>query len=227
MVCPFLHSSNHYSITNPSLAQKAKEAPKKPGGWGLGGWFGGAKKESTDMSAQPNKPIRAKLGEASSFVYDPDLKRWVNKKAGAEQTEAKSATPPPPKAGPPRTISGPPGGAGPTSAPATLRGPPPPGLGQRAVSESGMRPPPSATSLDGESKPPGSGLVPPNMSRSASNGSLMAGSGPPSRPGTSMSNASSIDDLLGPPSASVRKAGGPKGKKKGRGYVDVMGEKGT
>jgi len=67
------------------------------------------------------------------------------------------------------------------------------------------------------------------MSRSVSNGSNIAGSGPPtappSRPGTGMSNASSIDDLLGPPTA--RKAAGAKGKKKGRGYVDVMGEKST
>jgi hypothetical protein len=183
------------------------------------------------MGAQPNKPIKAKLGEASSFVYDPELKRWVNKKAGAEQTEAKSATPPPPKAGPPRTSSGPPGSGGPTSAPGTMRGPPPGmgigmGMGQRAVSEGGMHPPPVA-SLDGEAKPapPGLGLIPPNMSRSSSNG--VTGSAPPSRPGTSMSNASSIDDLLGPPSAGGRKAGGAKGKKKGRGYVDVMGEKGT
>jgi hypothetical protein len=211
------------TITNFPLAQKAKEVTKKSSSWGLGGWF--AKKESTDMGAQPNKPIKAKLGEASSFVYDPDLKRWVNKKAGAEQTEAKSATPPPPKAGPPRTSSGPPGSGGHTSAPNTMRGPPP-GMGQRAVSESGMHPPPAAF-LDGEAKPtpPVSNLIPPNMSRSSSNG--VAGSGPPSRPGTSMSNASSIDDLLGPPSAGGRKAGGAKGKKKGRGYVDVMGEKGT
>jgi hypothetical protein len=38
-----------------------------------------------------------------------------------------------------------------------------------------------------------------------------------------VSNASSIDDLLGPPLP--RKAGAKGGKKKGRGYVDVMGEK--
>lgn len=39
-----------------------------------------------------------------------------------------------------------------------------------------------------------------------------------------MSNASSIDDLLGPPVA--RKAGDRTKKgKKGRGYIDVMGDK--
>jgi COPII coat assembly protein SEC16 len=96
---------------------------------------------------------------------------------------------------------------------------PPPA--QRAVSEAGA-PPMSSSQSD-------SGLAPPGMSRSVSNGSSV-GSGPPtappSRPGTGMSNASSIDDLLGPPSVGGRK-GTAKGKKKGRGYVDVMGEKGT
>lgn len=45
-------------------------------------------------------------------------------------------------------------------------------------------------------------------------------SAPPSRPSTSMSNASSIDDLIGQPQA--RKGGTLKKGKKGRGYVDVM-----
>lgn len=72
------------------------------------------------------------------------------------------------------------------------------------------------------------GLGPPTMQRSVSNQSMGsaggASSGPPSRPTTSMGNASSIDDLLGPPMA--RKAGqrGKKGKKE-RGYIDVMGDK--
>ena len=45
-------------------------------------------------------------------------------------------------------------------------------------------------------------------------------SGPPSRPPTAMSDASTIDDLLGVPQA--RKGGTLKKGKKGRGYVDVM-----
>lgn len=197
---------------NMLSAQKAKEAEaakkKGGGGWGLGGWFS---KKEPDMGAQPNKPIKAKLGEESSFVYDPELKRWINKKAGAENTEAKSASaPPPPRAGPPRTASGPPA-PGPTSIP---RMPPP---AQRAVSEAGA---PLMSSMSD------SGLAPPGMSRSVSNGSSIGGSGPPtappSRPGTGMSNSSSIDDLLGPPTA---RKGGARTKKKGRGYVDVMGEK--
>jgi hypothetical protein len=167
------------------------------------------------MSAQPNKPIKAKLGEASSFVYDPELKRWINKKAGAENIPTPSATPPPPRAsGPPRTASGPPS-SGPTSAP---RAPP-----QRAVSESVV---PSGEAERPSSTPPMAVPGAPPMLRQQSTGSLGAPppSGPPSRPGTSMSNASSIDDLLGPPSTGVRRAKGA-AKKKGRGYVDVMGEK--
>jgi len=195
-------------------AQISSAAPaKKAGGWGLTGWF--AKKE-TDMSSAgaggPNKPIRAKLGEASSFVYDPELKRWINKKGGTEENQARSATPPPPKAGPPRTASGPP-----TSAPRNG----PPQQQQRAVSETL----PSTDSPSGGFPGPGMGLglAPPAMVRSASNGSASGGnSGPPSRPGTGMSNASSIDDLLGPPMPRGAK-GTVKGKKKGRGYIDVMG----
>ncbi|KAG0648532.1 transport sec16 [Hyphodiscus hymeniophilus] len=204
-------------------ADAAKAASGQPAkkGWGLGGWFGGGAKKEPDIS-QPNKPIRAKLGEASSFVYDPDLKRWVNKKGGAENTPSPSATPPPPRAaGPPRSVSGPPGApSGFTSAP-RLGGPP-----QRVVSGSSDMDG-TSTEISGSAPPPlgGGGLgAPPPMSRSASNGSAGPSAGPPSRPGTSMSNASSIDDLLGPPTAAGRKVAGKKAKK-GRGYVDVMSEK--
>ncbi|RDL35385.1 uncharacterized protein BP5553_07316 [Venustampulla echinocandica] len=200
-------------------AQKSATAPAKRG-WGLGGWFGAGKKESADVP-QSNKPIRAKLGEASSFVYDPDLKRWVNKKGG-DTAPTPTATPPPPKSGPPRTASG-----GPTSAPPPLSRTTP---AMRAASDGDSRPhsnlgngPPTSSADVGSGA-----LAPPSapaMSRSVSSGSVQnrSPSAPPSRPSTGMSNASSIDDLLGPPTAGARK--GTVRKKKGRGYVDVMGEK--
>ncbi|CAD6448426.1 4fe22f9b-fd39-4241-ac7d-d91f06e0265e [Sclerotinia trifoliorum] len=207
-------------------AKDKKPAPQKKG-WGLG-WFGGGKKEaSTTESTQEKKAIRAKLGEESSFVYDPDLKRWINKKAGAENIPSPSATPPPPRAtGPPRSSSG----TVISSAAGNLSMPPrsvssasaPP---QRALSGSSD----SGVTVDGLVKPP----VGPAMARTQSNGSAMGGnlsgltstgSAPPSRPNTSMSNASSIDDLLGPPSAGGRKGTAKKGRK-GRGYIDVMGDK--
>ncbi|KAI1337510.1 Sec23-binding domain of Sec16-domain-containing protein [Xylariaceae sp. FL0016] len=184
--------------------EEAKAASAKKG-WGISSWFGGggAKKEAAE---QPNKAIKAKLGEASSFVYDPDLKRWVNKKPGAENIPAKTATPPPPRAG----TSTPPPPSAPTSAPSPP-GPPmgrpiPPGLNKMASTES-LNVPGGA----------------PMLARSVSNQSTASAPGgppsqPPSRPATSLSNASSIDDLLG--AAGPRK-GGKKPRKSGR-YVDVM-----
>jgi hypothetical protein len=194
---------------------KAKRAAAQQGskkGWGFGGWFGGAKKADSPAPSEasnPNKPVRAKLGEASSFVYDPELKRWINKKPGAENVEAKSATPPPPRAGP-RSASG-------TPPPMSSGTPPPP------MAMGGMPPP---RSIPGLEKSPSmdsiGGAVP--MARSVSNTSATGPPGgppsqPPSRPTTSMSNASSIDDLLG--AAAPRRPGQKKPRKSGR-YIDVM-----
>ncbi|RCI07672.1 hypothetical protein L249_5753 [Ophiocordyceps polyrhachis-furcata BCC 54312] len=168
----------------------AQQLAKK--GWGFTGWFGGGKKNESNIgdAGAAGKPIRAKLGEASSFVYDPDLKRWINKKPGAENVEVKKATPPPPRAAPRPAATPPP----------PLSGPPRAGL---ALQENLGLAPPSA------------------LSRSASNSDMAAGplSRPPSRPTTSMSNASSIDDLLS--AAAPRKGTQKKARKSGR-YVDVM-----
>ncbi|KAG9252329.1 SEC16 protein [Emericellopsis atlantica] len=193
---------------------EAEKANKK--GWGLSGWFGGKKPASPKPGESPKKPVRANLGEASSFVYDPDLKRWVNKKPGAENTPAKTATPPPPRAGPPgpRSMSGTP--PPPMSTPPPMRsasgGPPP-----RSIPSSNTLPSLKApASNDNLSMPPPSAP----MARSVSSQSAGAPpSAPPSRPGTSMSNASSIDDLIG--AAAPRKPGQKKARKSGR-YVDVM-----
>ncbi|KAI1391454.1 Sec23-binding domain of Sec16-domain-containing protein [Hypoxylon trugodes] len=192
-------------------AKRAAEAKAAKKGWGFGGWFGGgAKKEAAEPA---NKPIKAKLGEASSFVYDPDLKRWVNKKPGAENTPAKTATPPPPRAASRNGTPPPPGG--PTSAPPPALGGPP---------RSTLTPPPAmlnkAASQENLTVPGGA----PPMMRSVSSQSTASAPGgplnrPPSRPTTSLSNASSIDDLLGA-AGSQRKAG-KKPRKAGR-YVDVM-----
>ncbi|GAB7340737.1 hypothetical protein MBLNU457_7116t1 [Dothideomycetes sp. NU457] len=176
-----------------------KEAAAKKG-W-FGGWFG--KKEGDEAP----KAVRAKLGEQSSFYFDKDLNKWVNKKGGTEETTA-SPTPPPPKGVASRAVSG--------------AGGPPSGPPSRVVSGLGGPPP---MSRPGTAGPPGSG--PPSRGGTPggdANGTPPLPSGampPPSRPATNLSQASSIDDLLG--AAGPRKGGasGPKGKKKGR-YVDVM-----
>ncbi|KAI9824777.1 MAG: vesicle coat component [Thelocarpon impressellum] len=203
-------------------ATKDKQSGDKKG-W-FGGWFG-----KKDPNAAPG-PIRAKLGEESSFHYDPVLKKWINKKGGDTQSTASSGTPPPPRGGPPsRAVSGgpptslalsstsvsrPPMSAStpnmhaPTSSPG-LSSP----LPQPSRSPSGAGTPPipeyrEPSTIAASLAPPGSGNASGPPSR------------PPSRPSTSMSTASSIDDLLGQPAA--RKGGTIKKGKKGRGYVDVM-----
>ncbi|PFH63076.1 hypothetical protein XA68_18213 [Ophiocordyceps unilateralis] len=184
-------------------AKRAASQKSTKKGWGFGGWFGGSKKNEAsigDAAAGAGKPVRAKLGEASSFVYDPELKRWVNKKPGAENVEVKKATPPPPRATPKPAANG-------------MQPPPPPTAGNSP----GAPPRLSQPSVEHL------GLAPPSvLSRSASNSETVAGgppSRPPSRPATSMSNASSIDDLLG--AAAPRKGTQKKARKSGR-YVDVM-----
>jgi hypothetical protein len=52
---------------------------KSTGSW-FGGWFKRGAAEDDVSSGTPGKPIKAKLGEESSFYYDKDLKKWVNKK---------------------------------------------------------------------------------------------------------------------------------------------------
>ena len=56
--------------------EKKKQAAASGGSGWFKGWFGGKK----DANPQSGGPIKAKLGEESSFYYDPDLKRWINKK---------------------------------------------------------------------------------------------------------------------------------------------------
>ena len=71
-------------------AKRDKDAAANKKGW-FGGWF----KKDPNLAQQGPGPIKAKLGEENSFVYDPELKKWVNKKAGAVDTSKPAATPPP------------------------------------------------------------------------------------------------------------------------------------
>ncbi|KAF2196525.1 hypothetical protein GQ43DRAFT_426419 [Delitschia confertaspora ATCC 74209] len=209
-------------------AKKSNDG-KKGGGW-LSGWF------KKDASAGPG-PIKAKLGEENSFYYDPELKKWVNKKAGAESATPSAPTPPPPRSAPPsRNVSS-----------VSVASAPPMGMLGSSLPNAGMSTPalrpPTSNPIRSSSMPPpmgvpggppsrastpgmpsdseGAKMAPPLMRPTLPGGSVT--SGPPSRPGTGMSTASSIDDLLGPPQA--RKGGTVKKGKKGGRYVDVMAQK--
>ncbi|WPH01098.1 copii coat assembly protein sec16 [Acrodontium crateriforme] len=187
---------------------------KNKPGW-FGGWFG--KKDPNNLAgggAAPG-PIRAKLGEESSFYYDEQLKKWVNKKGGSDSATPVSATPPPPRGAPSRAASavmGPP--SGPPSRVASTSGIPP-----SIVAAMGNRPPTSAGPPSRTSTPALQDIGAPGFPPM---GAGNMASGPPSRPGTSMSTASSLDDLLGGPPGGGRKSGGTMKKKKGGRYVDVM-----
>lgn len=74
--------------------RREEEARKKEGsksGW-FGGLFGGAK----HGNKEDKKVYRAKLGDSSTFYYDENLKRWVNKDSVGEAEGASTPPPPPP-----------------------------------------------------------------------------------------------------------------------------------
>jgi hypothetical protein len=182
-------------------------------GW-FGGWFGGKKEQMPG-----NGPVRAKLGEQNSFYWDKDLNKWVNKKGGADAATPAASTPPPPR-GPPSRVA-----SGATSGSPTI-GPP-----SRSASAAGSRPPTSSGLPIGGGPPSGPpsrvgtpaavGSAPPGILNAPGAAGLM----PPPRPSSSLSHASSLDDLLGAPSAGGRKGTVKGGKKKGGRYVDVMAGK--
>ncbi|SAM82087.1 related to SEC16-COPII vesicle coat protein required for ER transport vesicle budding [Ustilago bromivora] len=92
-------------------------------------WFGRlwGRSSSTDSAAQQAKAKakKAHLGEETSFVYDKELKRWVNKKAGDSGSVTSTPPPPPPpaRAQSASPASQPDRSAGASSAP-PMRGPP-------------------------------------------------------------------------------------------------------
>ncbi|KNZ58264.1 hypothetical protein VP01_1963g2 [Puccinia sorghi] len=101
-------------------------------------WF---KRDSGGQAAPGSGPVKANLGEDFSLVYDPETKRWVNKKAGASQSPSRGGAPPPP---PTRAQT-----ASPTSSMRSTLQPPrkssiqSPGSAHRAIS--GVPPPPATS----------------------------------------------------------------------------------
>ncbi|KAJ7063353.1 Sec23-binding domain of Sec16-domain-containing protein [Mycena amicta] len=90
---------------------KPTPAPAASGSW-LGRWW-------KRPEAVPG-PVKANLGEETTFVYDKDLKRWVNKKAGNDDAKPAATAPPPP---PSRSQTASPGMTG--SRPGGMTPPPP------------------------------------------------------------------------------------------------------
>ena len=137
-------------------------------------WFGlfsrakDSASENGDTAAgeESKKVIRANLGEESSFYFDKDLKKWVNKKDPASMQASAKAAPPPPKAKGPigRVVSentGIESSAGVESPPSFIP-PPPLSASSAAVSaapprSNSMPPPPLSSKFDASSRPPSAG----------------------------------------------------------------------
>jgi COPII coat assembly protein SEC16 len=197
-------------------AKKDKDkAAKSKGSW-FGGWLG--KKDESLDSAGEKKVIKAKLGETSSFYYDENLKRWVNKKDPSSAQAGAKAAPPPPK-GPVGAVRG----LMPSASLPNLNGAPP---RTRTPDENGSIPPPA---LNGSPKAdltgPPTSARPPLDAGATPIGGPGLGLVPPPRPSTASSNASSIDDLLAPPAAGGRRSVRGSKKPKGGRYVDLVAAK--
>lgn len=69
------------SSNDQNKAQSEQKLNSRPSRSWLGGWFRRDSPQPKEQQQQAGSgPVRAKLGEETSFVYDPQLKRWVNKK---------------------------------------------------------------------------------------------------------------------------------------------------
>ncbi|CAL8583121.1 vesicle coat component [Xanthoria parietina] len=202
-------------------ADAQKDLKPKKSGWfgGVGGWLGG--KKDDDLNSQEPKAIKAKLGEESSFYYDKELKKWVNKKAPAPAAlEGPKA--PPPRGPPSRAVSGAGGPPMSTSASRTETPPVPPLPSQASAPIQHQSHPPSGSGTPARKVSP---TMPPTAAMPSDQApSSGPPSAPPSRPPTAVGGGGggggNIDDLLGEPQ--VRKGGTMKRGKKGRGYIDVM-----
>lgn len=191
----------------PTPAPQAAQPAQDPGAAPAKGWFSWIRRSDSTP-----KPVRAKLGEENAFYYDENLKKWVNKRAGAEAATGPSVPPPPPA----RAQTASPSRAGIAVNTAT---PPPP----RAASV--VQPP-----------PPHSGLAPPSrpsssLSAASTDSPLsVSDSAPPSRGSPAPQSGMpppprALGQTPPPPSGSASPAGsvrsGAKRNPRSR-YVDVF-----
>ncbi|WOO76626.1 COPII coat assembly protein sec16 [Vanrija pseudolonga] len=188
------------AASTPATSEKALDGKPEKAGW-FGGWFGGKKKEGESGGTGYTK---ANLGDSSSMVYDPDLKRWVVKGAKSAAATPKAAPPPPSRA---QTAS-------PSHNPREA-------ITGRAASATPPPVPPIPANLPASRRASGApsslGGAPP--------------SGPPTRPpssapppgGPSKAATPSLDDLLTrPPPGRPSSGAGAKKKRATNKYVDVF-----
>ena len=111
--------------TKPKESEpKAADKPSSNSSW-LGRLLGSRSSHgSGQQNEKEGKAVRAHLGEETSFYYDKELKRWVNKKAGDDANAKPAPLPPPPKKAPAPTKPEAPAAAPPPSSNGGSSGPP-------------------------------------------------------------------------------------------------------
>lgn len=153
-------------------AVKAKEKEKEK----KSGWFSWIRKGSED--GDKDKAVQIKFGESMSLVYDPELKRYVNKNAPKEDLKPAPKLAPPPPGGTRQSLS---------------NGPPP------SYPSSTFSPPPMMPNRSASVQPPPSMVLAPSPG-----GSPRSARNTPAPPS---SGGGGLDDLLAAaPSAGGRKS---------------------
>ncbi|WFC97405.1 hypothetical protein MYAM1_000117 [Malassezia yamatoensis] len=118
-----------------------KDVKSNAGGSWLNRLLGG---RSSSGNSSPNdkesKAKKAHLGEATSFYYDKELKRWVNKKAGDDGQAAPAALPPPPKTKKPTKMPAAPTSSASDRSEASIAGAPPKSEAEAAPNQASKSP---------------------------------------------------------------------------------------
>ncbi|KIO26250.1 hypothetical protein M407DRAFT_24465 [Tulasnella calospora MUT 4182] len=187
----------------PSSKPASPTEAKANGGGSWLPWKWGKKEEPSTPG-----PVKAKLGEESTFYYDKELKRWVNKKAG-ETSAAPAPLPPPPSRAPSRAQTASPSQMAPTTTSSLSRGATPP-----------PRPQSSALASASTLKPLTS-VVPPRRSHLAESYVPSPETSTPPTPSTDGGPTRSriIDPDLVPPPSRASNSSKRKGKSR---YIDVF-----
>ncbi|KAK9430831.1 Sec23-binding domain of Sec16-domain-containing protein [Lipomyces doorenjongii] len=141
--------------------QKEEEKEEKPAS--RGGWFSWLHRSAESQENKP-KAIRAKLGEGMQFVYDKELKKWVN----PNDRDAGNAPPTPPP--PPRSKA-----PTPTATPASTVTSTAASMPSPARLPASAPATPMTAALPPMPVPPRSGAPPPASSAPPSSGPLLTG----------------------------------------------------
>jgi len=173
------------------------------------------------------------------LYYDKEKGKWINPD-NPEASEKKVVAPPPRSGagtlgnaarGPPRGVGAPPRSVStPQNMPGPVLGGPPSRTGTPASNAADAESEGTGSRPGSSDTGPASGvgiasMLPPSTTQSLGLGLPTppgsSGGPPPSRPASALSNASGLDDLLGPASGPRKVSGRTAKGKKGR-YIDVM-----